>query len=763
MDLKGMPQTIRDKLLEGLRHPLLRTGAPMLLRGGIGFVLSLATVFGEYAPFGLGYAAAVGVGKRGIAGVIGAALGYCCILYRANGLKYLAILALICTACVVFSDRKWQERAWLMPTAAATSTACLGIVFVIGAPDMREWVFYLTEVLCVFGSTFLYRIFFHADGRKLWEALTRTRRTLVVFCLAATLALALVRIRLFDLISVGRVAAMCFVMLCGYYGGMGIGVTNALLQGLGAGAAEPTALYCGVYGISVLCGILLRKWGRAGYLSGFFAVTIGSMLLSQSRLTIALGIETVCAAGIFFALRRVPAPLSELLCEQQSGSIPIHRVTQHSLRLAAKAFSDLGDMLHRTFSGERSEQNIVSVFERPVRQICKKCTLCNSCWEKEYEETRDALNVASMPMQQNGVLRVTDFPFHFSTRCIQIGELTEQINRELRAYQTRKQYQSKLRQRQEVLCKQYREVSGVLENLAACPPPAPDVSMQKRLQRMLREAGILSEVCAWRDEHHRLHILMESDAEGESVLEAFCARSGLQFGRIERSRSHNGYRFSVRERETLRAELGVASRKKSGNIVCGDTIGHCKQPNGTLCILLADGMGTGEDAARESGLAVDLLIRFLESGIAPQSALATVHSALQLKGEESGAFTTLDLLCVDLFSGECVLYKFGSAPSYFCVTEEIKCITCTSMPIGLTCAGAPALEQVKCRLHAGNDVILISDGISDQAVPAWLMQTLKEKRMQTPQVFAKEILSAAEEHAQDSDDRTVLVFRLMQE
>ena len=63
-------------------------------------------------------------------------------------------------------------------------------------------------------------------------------------------------------------------------------------------------------------------------------------------------------------------------------------------------------------------------------------------------------------------------------------------------------------------------------------------------------------------------------------------------------------------------------------------------------------MGSGEQASRESGLAIRLLEQFLLTGIPADHALATLTSALALRGEETGGFTTVDLLEIDLFSGE---------------------------------------------------------------------------------------------------------------
>ena len=46
-----------------------------------------------------------------------------------------------------------------------------------------------------------------------------------------------------------------------------------------------------------------------------------------------------------------------------------------------------------------------------------------------------------------------------------------------------------------------------------------------------------------------------------------------------------------------------------------------------------------------------LLEQFLQAGVETEHALVTLNSALALRGEEAGGFTTVDLLQVDLFTG----------------------------------------------------------------------------------------------------------------
>ena len=74
-------------------------------------------------------------------------------------------------------------------------------------------------------------------------------------------------------------------------------------------------------------------------------------------------------------------------------------------------------------------------------------------------------------------------------------------------------------------------------------------------------------------------------------------------------------RLTLLEAEPLAVSVGIAAMKKKGENVSGDRGTYFKTDAGVLCVILSDGMGTGEDAAAESVEAVEILERFLRSGV----------------------------------------------------------------------------------------------------------------------------------------------------
>lgn len=120
-----------------------------------------------------------------------------------------------------------------------------------------------------------------------------------------------------------------------------------------------------------------------------------------------------------------------------------------------------------------------------------------------------------------------------------------------------------------------------------------------------------------------------------------------------------------------------------------------------MYLLLSDGMGSGEAAHREAAMTVRLLRQFLEAGIEPGPALKTLNTALSLRGESGGGFTTIDLLALQRSSGQAALYKYGAAPSYCKRGGSVSRYAGQSLPAGLQ-AVRDAPECTRLQLTAGS-------------------------------------------------------------
>ena len=210
--------------------------------------------------------------------------------------------------------------------------------------------------------------------------------------------------------------------------------------------------------------------------------------------------------------------------------------------------------------------------------------------------------------------------------------------------------------------------------------------------------------------------------------------------------------------EETACRVGAALHPKEGETVCGDTLMSFGGENGLRYLLLADGMGSGEAARRESAMTCRLLRQFLEAGIEAEAALKTLNAAMALRGAETGSFTTVDL-CACGPNGDAVFYKYGAAPSYLKKGGTVRRITGNSWPVGLR--GTPAMPDVtRVTLERGSFAVMISDGVADPGRDEWLMDLLAGWQGEDPQALASLVLTESARREKLQDDCAVQVLFL---
>ncbi len=176
---------------------------------------------------------------------------------------------------------------------------------------------------------------------------------------------------------------------------------------------------------------------------------------------------------------------------------------------------------------------------------------------------------------------------------------------------------------------------------------------------------------------------------------------------------------------------------------------------GTECryyILICDGMGTGQEAAREGKQAGGLLRKLLSAGYPAEYALRTVNSLCALQGK--AGIVTIDLAELRLDTGKAVLYKWGAAPSYLISRgEPIKIGTATPPP-GLSVTDASETVE-RLSLRRGETLVLLSDGAGREED----LRLRWERAGEPVSELAAKILESSQ--ADGSDDATVAVVRLV--
>ena len=168
-------------------------------------------------------------------------------------------------------------------------------------------------------------------------------------------------------------------------------------------------------------------------------------------------------------------------------------------------------------------------------------------------------------------------------------------------------------------------------------------------------------------------------------------------------------------------------------------------------ILLCDGMGTGEEAAREGKRTGAMLRKLLAAGYPAEYALRTVNSLCALRGK--AGIVTIDLAELRLDTGKATLYKWGAMPSYVISRgEPIKIGTATPPP-GLSVTDCRETVE-RLSLRRGETLVLLSDGAGGEEA----LRASWERAGEPAGELAARILESSQ--SEGCDDATVAVVRL---
>ncbi|MDR2420498.1 MAG: SpoIIE family protein phosphatase, partial [Oscillospiraceae bacterium] len=485
------------------------------------------------------------------------------------------------------------------------------------------------------------------------------------------------------------------------------------------------------------------------------------------------------AASVVFML--LPASfisrLSAFLPERGApgGAARAREYTRRRVAETSRAFKDLRDAARSASESGRETDDPALIFSRAADTVCRRCEKSARCWQEEYNDTRDVMNNLTPAILRRGSLEKGDYPAFFASACVKLDSLTYAVNCELRSYIYRRQMKNRLRSRQKAALGQYSGVSDILVGISSelGGGVVIEAELEARARKYLKSLGIAADVAVFRGRGGRLRAEIcgaEINAfrRDRAMLDKLSAALGVRLCLPERKTGRpEGVRLELLEAEPLSAVVGAAKLSRRGGEVCGDSGAYFKTDEGVLHILLSDGMGSGEAAAKLSADCVRILERFLRSGVAPGTALRMLNGIMLLRGEDETVCATVDLMCVNLFSGDMTLFKYGAAPTYIKSGSSVERVTRGhSLAAGLGAPPDDAPDCAEASLSHGMFAVAVSDGAAsvsgeselapDESENA-LMRLIAEYEGDDPRELALAIVEAAEARGADDDITAIAV------
>lgn len=583
--------------------------------------------------------------------------------------------------------------------------------------------------------------------------------------------------------------AICWVTVCaawiagsgaGAAAGVALGSTSALLAG--------SSFYSlPVYGFLGVMSGLFNDQGRPGVLGG---VVLAAVLLAYQSAGLSQLLNLLKGTALLsFLILVTPSWRIKELARLVPGTAERQAQERiHQKRIQERVASRLHDFsrVFEELAGSFGQVSVAAFSERPnasvllnaiIERACGTCERAKNCWEGSFYGTyRDFLDLLTLA-EVGGGASLLDVPPRLRLRCSSPHKVVTATNYLLDVYRINNAWERRLAESREIVSGQLRGVAQMIKELAT------------RAQVDLRFRYDLEERLAMALAAEKIpvdHVTIAERGENRLVVEILrsrcperhdcTARLGAVLSRIlGRPYTLHSYRcgwslatggctfvfWPSREYEIVTRVASLA-RAKGG--VCGDNHAIIELSEGRVAILLSDGMGTGSRAALESSTAVSVLKHLLQAGFDCEFAVKTVNSILLLRSPEE-SFATVDLLVLNLYSGEAEFIKVGAVATYIKRGRQITTIDCRSLPIGiLTSVEAEVTRRL---LRPGDLVVMVTDGILESGLQQphegdWVVGALERLESDDPQVVALELLEQAKARAAGNarDDMTVVVTRL---
>ncbi len=399
----------------------------------------------------------------------------------------------------------------------------------------------------------------------------------------------------------------------------------------------------------------------------------------------------------------VPAKVKQNLITTRETEEKLEKLSE-SFKNLASAFKRLSDKLSKPgiFEIRRECDDVLDGF-------CNECKKCSICWGEDYNTTMAFLNDTGNLLAENGSLVKEAVPESLRARCESMDEIIQSINGKVK-----KLYKETLeKEKLTVFSADYSALSRIIEDSISSRQLENSENREltdKAIEKLGRFRNDFHTISIWGKRKLRVFARLKTVSENtvgmrefKRIMEDTC---GCSFSNPNLKIEGKSMTITLSMRPTVACEAACA-KKSAGNLpLCGDSPSFFEGHDNYFYALISDGMGTGAGAALASGICEIFLKEMLEGGNRIETSVDMLNAVIASKGNECSA--TVDIMELDLFSGNCTFLKSGAASSFILRDGSVYKLSARTMPLGIL--DEPDTDMQKVRLRAGDTVFLVSDG-----------------------------------------------------
>ena len=367
-------------------------------------------------------------------------------------------------------------------------------------------------------------------------------------------------------------------------------------------------------------------------------------------------------------------------------------------------------------------------------------------------------------LRAQGTVVKEDVPQVFARRCCHLTDLLAEVNQNYHDFTIREGAERRISEVRAVVADQFDGLSTLLGELSREFEETErfDRETAAKVSAMLEQYGVEPmDVCCRLDQYDRMTVtasvknLNSATADRNTLIQELSGVCGRSFDKPCVAWAGEEAQITLNEKAEFTLELGCAQHNSGGAQLCGDAYECFFDGRGRAIMMISDGMGSGGRAAVEGAMASGILSRLIKAGFGFSCALGIVNSSLLVKSGDE-ALATLDVSCLDLYTGRLQVLKAGAPMTL--IKRGSRVVRCdpVSLPVGIL--RDVSFEQNEFTLNHGDIILMLSDGALCGG-SEWLETELFTCGGLSAQQLAEQIAEHARKRRLDGkdDDITVLV------
>ncbi len=739
----------------------------------LGILLPRASVYEGLMPFGIGFAASIS-GPGTVLVYLAVLMGYL-LQGSAISLRYMAAIILVAGIRWAISGFYIVSRSVIFPAVVAfVGLLVTGSALLLSTgPSVSAILTVVAESLLGGGLAYFVTLL-KKEITDIREYPLSTHGQLSAMVLTAVIMVALLTVEFSD-IAPARILCGILILLAARCARIAGGASVGVLMGIAVLLSTPDM------------GHLAPAFAFGGVLSAVFSEKgkwpmSAAYLLSIGIATVQASNETVVIIGLYEAaasclLFLVLPSAAETFIERtflQTRRLPevyaSRKATALKMEYAAKAMTEVVGTVDTVSSqlAALGAPEVGSVCRECTDDICGKCKKRTACWESHFSAVMDSLNHAIPHLREKGSITAEEFTGYLRTECHAGQAIASCMTVRYREFLAREAAFRRLHELRTIVNDQFASMATMLEEFAHhfSDPEWSDIETEKRIRKTLAKEKIepLSLSCRVSDRGRMtVELLLDGNVQPHdkvTLRRKFNELCGRTFAQPITEYAAGVTRISFVEENTYRVAVGTAQLACKGEKLCGDAYEIFRDSEGSQLLVLSDGMGSGGRAAVDSAMAAGLAVRLLKAGFGYESVLKMINTALMAKSEDE-SLATLDIVDINLFSGNVCLLKAGAGASLLYSRGRVSRMEESSLPLGIL--RELTFARTHDRLVEGDVLITMSDGVSNEGL-SWVEEILKDSDLGNEtdlSELAETIAHAARERqGNDEDDITVLVAQL---